>query len=620
MPGRSSSLAVDSPVQGARVRPIRVLPSQLINQIAAGEVVERPASIAKELIENSLDAGCTRLEIDLEQAGIKRLRVRDDGTGIQADQLLLALASHATSKVADLADLEAVQTLGFRGEALASIASVSRLTLTSRVEAAATGYRVTAGTGVEPGIPIPAAHPRGTTVEVRDLFYNTPARRKFLRTEKTELGHIDQVVRRLALARPGLGLALRHNGRTLLDLAPTGADAAAMRERLGVLLGAPFVEHALWLDEQALDLRLHGWVLQPAFSRAQPDQQYFYVNGRMVRDKLVGHAVRQAFSDVLHHSRYPAYLLFLSLPPRLVDVNVHPAKQEVRFREGRQVHDFLFRALTRRLAAGTLGAPGAAFESVPRAGVRQEVSGLEPLNDATYPSEPRRAHLASGVAEAIPQVWPSREVAGPGLADGGGVAQEGELPPLGFALAQLHGIYLLAQSADGLILVDIHAAHERVGYERLKAAWAAGGVVRQPLLLPVTFQVGVREADLLEAHLEVLDASGLGVDRVGPDALRVREVPTLLQGVDLERLLRDLIADLAVQGASARVEDRVNRILATLACHGAVRAGRRLSIPEMNALLRDMERIERADQCNHGRPTWVKVGLAELDRLFSRGR
>jgi DNA mismatch repair protein MutL len=605
-------------VTAARLRPIRVLPGHLVNQIAAGEVVERPASVVKELIENSLDAACTRVEIDLEQGGIKRLRVRDDGVGIPADQLLLALSPHATSKVGELSDLEAVATLGFRGEALPSIASVSRLTLTSRTEGAPTGFEVAVQGDGALGVPSPAVHPRGTTVDVRDLFYNTPARRKFLRTEKTELGHLDQVVRRIALARPELELVLRHNGRTLLRLTSAGNDPAQVRQRLANLVGESFADQALWLDEQAVDLWLHGWVLRPAFSRSQADQQYFYVNGRMVRDKLVTHAVRQAFSDVLHHSRHPAYCLFLTLPPRLVDVNVHPAKHEVRFREGRQVHDFIFRGLSRRLAVGALSQGGPTDGAVLPTG--DPPPGVGARSAGAPPPAPLPGRLAFGVADSVPTYASWLGAPAPRPAAEEAPSDEGEPPPLGFALAQLHGVYLLAQSADGLILVDIHAAHERIGYERLKAAWGAGGVTRQPLLVPVTIQVSPREADLLDAHLGALAQSGLVVDRFGPDTLRIREVPALLQGVDLERLLRDLLSDLAVQGSSERLGDRVNGILATMACHGAVRANRRLGLVEMNALLRDMERIERADQCNHGRPTWVRVSLGELDRLFSRGR
>lgn len=601
-------------------RSIRVLSGHLINQIAAGEVVERPAAVAKELIENSLDAGCTRVEIDVEQGGVKRIRVRDDGAGIHPEQLALALSRHATSKVADLADLEAVETLGFRGEALPSIASVSRLTLTSRAAGESAGMEISVGLEGVPGEPCPASHPRGTTVDVRDLFYNTPARRKFLRTDKTEFGHLEQVVRRIALVRHDLGFLLRHNGRTVLDLPPAGEGGLRVRQRLDVLLGPGFAEQALDIDEQAVDLRLHGWVLRPAFSRSQPDQQFFYVNGRMVRDKLVTHAIRQAFSDVLHHGRHPAYLLYLSTPPRVVDVNVHPAKHEVRFREGRQVHDFIFRSLSRRFASGLLG------ESDLTAGAPSEFAGGLPSQSTggrdfsvagETPSQTGRLSLRVG--ESVRRYGADLRFQQPEPSSAM-ECSEGDVPPLGYALAQLNGVYLLAQGQDSLILVDIHAAHERIGYERLKDAWAKGGVTPQPLLVPVSFQVGPREADLLDTHRESLILAGLVVDRMGPGAVTVREAPALLRDADLERLVRDLLSDLAVHGASERVSEAINAVLSTMACHGAVRANRRLTLPEMDALLRDMERIERADQCNHGRPTWVKMTHAELDRLFSRGR
>jgi DNA mismatch repair protein MutL len=605
-------------------RPIRVLPSHLVNQIAAGEVVERPASVVKELIENSLDAGAARVEIDVEQGGIKRLRVRDDGCGIPAEQLPLALSRHATSKLADLADLESVATLGFRGEALPSIASVSRLTLSSRAEGEPLGQEVAVGADGEPGDPRPCTHPRGTTVDVRDLFYNTPARRKFLRTDKTELGHLELVVRRIALVRPEVGISLRHNGRTLLDLAPAGDDPVRVRKRLDTLLGSGFGEQALWVDEQAVDLGLSGWVLRPAFSRSQPDQQFFYVNGRMVRDKLVTHAVRQAFSDVLHHSRHPAYVLFLTLPHRMVDANVHPAKHEVRFREGRQVHDFIFRALQRRLSSGALG--GAVPDSDPGPASTLDwsagASASRPPVASGWTSRPGTARLPLGIAEppagryAADLNFQRPPTGGEGLAP----ADPAQAPPLGFALAQLNGIYVLAQAADGLIVVDIHAAHERIVYERLKSAAGAGQVTRQPLLVPQTIRTSQREAELLDAHRGLLEGLGLAVDRIGPDLLAVREVPALLRDADLERLVRDLLSDLAVHGESDRLAEEINGVLATMACHGAVRANRHLTIPEMNALLRDMERVERADQCNHGRPTWIRVSHADLDRLFSRGR
>ena len=612
--------------------PIRLLSSHLVNQIAAGEVVERPASVVKELIENSLDAGCGRIEIEVEQGGVKRLRVRDDGCGIPCEQLALALARHATSKVAELADLEAVATLGFRGEALPSIASVSRLTLTSRAalsgadagEGMAWAVTVGADGQIEP--PRPAAHPPGTSVEIRDLFFNVPARRKFLRTEKTEFDHLEQVVRRTALARPDISFQLRHNGRTLLDLAATGNDAGRLIARLDQLVGKNFAEQSLALDETAVELRLHGWVMRPAFSRSQADQQFFYVNGRMVRDKLVSHAVRQAFSDVLHHGRHPAYLLFLELPARLVDVNVHPAKQEVRFREGRQVHDFILRALQRRLSQGALGGPAS---TAGQPGVFQtEAEPCEPL--AVNPPG-LRAPLASlpvnlplGIRETPDRYRADlvfqQPLCGVKSSTSAPVTAETENAPLGYALAQLNGVYLLAQAADGLIIVDIHAAHERIGYERLKTAWKQGRTVSQPLLIPLTVPVSPREADLLADQSEMLARLGLVLEGFGAGAVVVREVPALLRQADMGSLVRDLLADLATHGRSTRLDESLDAVLATMACHSSVRANRRLTLDEMNALLREMERVERIDQCNHGRPTWVRVTHDELDRLFARGR
>ena len=604
----------------ARIQP---LPSHLVNQIAAGEVVERPASVAKELIENSLDAGADRIEVDLEQGGVKLLRVRDNGDGIAPDELALALARHATNKIASLADLEAVATLGFRGEALPSIASVSRLEIASRRRGADRGWRL-AGEGSEP---IPAAHPEGTTVEVRDLFYNTPARRKFLRAEKTELQHIEALVRRIALARPDVGLRLGHNGRPLLQLAPTEGDPARVAQRLRELLGSGFVEHALAVNEGAVGLHLTGWVVAPAFSRSQGDLQFFYVNGRVVRDKLVTHALRQAYQDVLHHSRHPAYLLYLEIPPTQVDVNVHPAKHEVRFREGRQVHDFIFRALHRRLADGAQGLGGPAADLGAPVGPLPEPPQVEaqPPAISPWPGPGRQQAMPLSIREATRghgfSFAAQRPIAGtvpPELSGGGDTPAAGH--PLGFALGQLHGAYILAQAEDGLTIVDMHAAHERIGYERLKLAWDRGEVRRQPLLVPIAVQVSRGEADLAEAQVDLIRDLGLVVDRIGAESLVVREIPAALQGADAEGLLRDLLADLVVHGTSERVREEVNGALATLACHAAVRANRRLTLEEMNALLRDMERTERSDQCNHGRPTWVKLSRQDLDRLFLRGR
>ncbi len=593
---------------------IHLLPSQLVNQIAAGEVVERPASVAKELLENSLDAGAGRVEVDAEQGGVKLLRVRDDGDGIERDELALSLARHATSKLASLEDLERVSSMGFRGEALPSIASVSHLELISRVRGAGQAWRIEADSRE----PAPAAHPEGTTVTVRDLFYNTPARRKFLRAEKTELGHIDTLVKRLAIARMDVGFRLSHNGKELFHVRPA-PDRMSQEKRLAGLLGEGFLEHALYLEQEAGGLRLFGWVARPAFSRTQADMQHFFVNRRMVRDKLVGHAVRQAYQDVLYHGRHPAYVLFLQLDPRLVDVNVHPTKHEVRFREGRMVHDFLFRTLHRVLAETRPG--GMDDGSVPL---------LTPVTEAATEAEssaPRQTAMPLRVAER-PQAYRAgfsmqRPAAGSAIPlsdDSAAAAAAADVPPLGFALAQLHCIYILAQAVDGMVLVDMHAAHERITYERFKTRLEGEGIRRQPLLLPVRVAVSSREADLADEQRETFLRLGVEVDRLGAETLLVRAIPAMLQGADAERLLRDVLSDLVVLGSAERIRHEVDTVLATMACHGSVRANRRLGIDEMNALLRDMERTQRADQCNHGRPTWVKLSMGELDKLFLRGR
>jgi len=630
---------------------IRPLPPLLINQIAAGEVIERPASVVKELLENSLDAGAAEITIDLEQAGIKRIHLRDDGCGIGRDELRLAVSRHATSKITTLDDLEGVTSLGFRGEALPSIASVARLELTTRQVGEAHGWRLGAdGTDVD-AEPEPSAHPVGTSVDVRDLFHQVPARRKFLRTERTELGHIEQLLRRLALARAEVGLRVRHNGRELLELRrPAGTDPSPSqmrRARVQALLGAVFMEHALEIDERAVGLELSGWVARPAFSRSQADFQFFFVNGRMVRDKLVAHAVRQAFQDVLHHGRQPAYVLYLQLDPRQVDVNVHPAKQEVRFREGRQVHDFLFRSLHRRLAEGAQpqrpdqGASPTQHQTPIHAPLPPSPTGAgegaAPRRDDS--SEPRAAPRQSPLplrigdgrgayAAALDWQRPPEEPQCRALPDDDRAAEaqagtapaDAAVPPLGYAIGQLNGIYILAQAADGLIVVDMHAAHERVGYERLKASWSEGAVRQQPLLVPVAVSVSQSEADLAEARRDLLTSLGISVDRGGPERLIVRAIPAILGHADPGQLLRDLLADVAAEGASGRVRDEAHKVLSSMACHGAVRANRRLTLPEMNALLRAMERTERADQCNHGRPTWVKLSHQALDQLFWRGR
>ncbi len=599
---------------------IQPLPPQLVNQIAAGEVIERPASVVKELVENSLDAGAGRVEVEIEQGGVKLIRVRDDGGGIHRDDLALALARHATSKIGDLGDLERVSSMGFRGEALPSIASVARLLLTSREAGAEMAYRVQGdGTDrVEP--PAPVAHPQGTTVEVRDLFFNTPARRKFVRTEKTEAGHVEQLLRRLALSRFDVAFRLAGNGRESLDL-PAAPDERARLRRVARLLGPAFAEQAFTLDEARAGLRLHGWVARPTFSRSQGDMQHFYVNGRTVRDRLVAHAIRQAFQDVLYHGRHPAYLLYLELDPALVDVNVHPTKQEVRFREGRFVHDFIFRTLNGALSASRAG------ERVDTATGEVLAPRPAPSGGGAHPAgrfSARQGALdigvgetAAGYAASFEMQRPAERVRGAGDEVSGA---EGGGPPLGFALAQLQGVYILAENDRGLVLVDMHAAHERITYERLKGFLDGDRIASQPLLVPVPVAVSQREADLAEEQAAILGDLGMEIDRIGIDTLAVRAIPVLLQGADPERLLRDLLADLVVHGSSDRIRREINGVLATMACHASVRANRRLGREEMNALLRSMESTLRSDQCNHGRPTWVQLSMQELDRLFMRGQ
>ena len=591
---------------------IRPLSPELINQIAAGEVIERPASVVKELAENSLDASAHRIEIEVEQGGMRLIRVRDDGAGIAASELPLALAPHATSKIASFEDLQRVASMGFRGEALASIASVSRLGITSHREGDAQGAHIDAeGTRS----PRPAAHPVGTTIEVRDLFHAVPARRKFLRSERTEFGHIDELVRSLALARPDVEFRLSHNGRPVRLLKPA-QDEAGKLTRAGELLGEVFAGNCLRIEHAVAGLSLRGWIGLPTASRAQADQQYFHVNGRLVRDRSVAHAVRQAYEDVLYHGRHPAFVLFLELDPAAVDVNVHPAKREVRFREARLVHDFLFHALHDAIATTRAGAgemvsgtisggtapprPEAPGETVPDTISRQFGLGVR---DA--PSDPYAALLGArdaGMSTVDPE---------PG-ADGA--------PPLGYALAQLAGIYILAENAHGLVLVDMHAAHERVTYERLKSAREAHQVRSQHLLVPEAVAVSEREAAAAEEHAGRLQEYGLEIDRSGPRQVTVRRIPALLDGADAAQLVRDVLAELAEHGDSRRLDELQNEMLSTMACHGSVRAHRRLGIPEMNALLREMESTERSGQCNHGRPTWTQLSIGELDKLFLRGR
>jgi DNA mismatch repair protein MutL len=614
---------------------IHLLSQRLCNQIAAGEVVERPASVVKELLENSLDAGADRIEIDLEQGGVKLMRIRDNGGGIEKDDLPLALSRHATSKISSLQDLEAIASLGFRGEALASISSVSRLTLISRTASADAAWQVEAEGRDMAAQLTPAAHPPGTCVEVRDLFFNTPARRKFLRSEQTEFQRIEDMVKRLALSRFNVGFRLSHNQRVVQRF-EKASTAAERQRRVAQVLGSAFIDGALHVDFEAGGLRLGGWVSLPTFSRSQQDQQYFFVNGRVIRDKLVAHAIKQAYRDVLFEGRHPAFVLYLELDPALVDVNVHPTKHEVRFRDSRLVHDFLFGTLHRALAAVRPAAAALPHELAADGSTPAE-PGARPLADAG--SQARLALFAgrpvsqgSDAAVSAAQIgaqWaayadfrqqPANVASGVNEPGAAPATDDANGPPLGYAIAQLHGIYILAQNALGLIVVDMHAAHERLTYEHMKAAADSEGIRMQPLLVPHAIAVSEAEADLAEQLQQQLASLGLVVERLGPETLGVRQIPAILQRSNVEQLLRDVLADLREHGSSDRLLAARDEILATMACHGAVRANRQLSLPEMNALLRDMERTERSGQCNHGRPTWRLVTLQELDRLFMRGQ
>ncbi len=581
-------------------RAIRPLPDQLISQIAAGEVIERPSAVVKELLENALDAGATQITVRLEQGGVKRIAITDNGRGIPAAQMPLALARHATSKIASLTDLENVMTLGFRGEALASIASVAQLTLTSRSSDEPHAWQIS-GNADSPVTPASGA--QGTLIDVQDLYYNTPARRKFLKTEQTEYGHCAEVVRRIALARPDVSFTVTHNGKTNEHWKETADD-----KRSAHILGDEFSNARLALQEAAGPLNLYGFVGLPTAARARADAQYFYVNGRFVRDKLLTHAVRSAYQDVLHGDRFPSYVLRLDLDPSLVDVNVHPSKIEVRFRDSRAVHQFVFHAVSRALAQTSATSHGASPAPMPAP------SGAMP-----WMRMPQQASL--GVAQDTASYgalftetnWqPAPAAAMPTAAE--------EEFPLGFALAQLHGVFILAQNRAGLVLVDMHAAHERILYEQFKQALDADAVQLQPLLIPVTFHADAVEVGTVEENQIVLSVLGFDMAVLSPTTLALRAIPALLKNSDAQSLARDVLRDVREYGGSRVLLERRNEMLGTLACHTAVRANRILSIPEMNALLRQMEATERADQCNHGRPTWVQLGLSDLDKLFLRGQ
>lgn len=731
---------------------IEKLSPLLANQIAAGEVIERPAAVVKELVENSLDAGATKIELDIEQGGMRLIRIRDNGSGISKDDLGLALSRHATSKIKHLTDLEKIMSLGFRGEALASVSSVSRLTLTS-AEANVSGYQVVTEGTDQISDPEPAAHPQGTTIEVRDLFFNTPARKKFLRTEKTEFEHIDELVKRIALSVFNVNFTLKHNQK-LIRQYRTATTSLECEQRVSSLCGSTFIENALRIESEIAGLKLSGWAALPTFSRAQADLQYFYVNGRIVRDKLVNHAVRQAYQDVMYGNRHPAFVLFLEIPPDQVDVNVHPTKHEVRFRESRLVHDFVTRTIKDILAHSHLDDQTCAptkvhfdenkveqlqssiatpvsisnwtnisdsFSESVTTSITANNKNIDSTNDratsninttsnkmsdsmsslkmesqnnimpkqfavykANHSKKPaqvqeqialyQQLHLASNEVNASSassdethlhasheshfrahsdksQLHASQESHSCVLFDKSHLhasshgtyfhepsrqsplstshvssstpppmKQVEGIPMLGFALAQLQNIYILAENAEGLVLVDMHAAHERVLYEKLKSHYTEQRIISQPLLIPVTIPVSEKEANVIEENIEQFKSVGLVINRMSQESIVIREVPDILRDANVEQLLRDIAADLIVTENSSRIDEEINRWLGTMACHAAVRAQRKLTVPEMNALLRSMENTEHSGQCNHGRPTWLKLSMAELDKLFLRGR
>jgi DNA mismatch repair protein MutL len=621
---------------------IERLSPRLANQIAAGEVVERPASVIKEVLENSLDAGSTRIEIDIEEGGIKLMRVRDNGAGIDKDDLPLSLARHATSKIKLLDDLEAVSTLGFRGEALASISSVSRLLLTSNATASHSGWVVkTEGRDMTTDVS-PSPHPQGTTVEVRDLFFNTPARRKFLRTEKTEFTRIDDVVKQLALAHFDVSFELRHNQRAIRSFRASHSESDRER-RIAQICGPAFMDSALAINIERHGFRLWGWVALPTFSRSQADLQHFYVNGRAIKDRLVSHAVKKAYSDVLFHGRHPAFVLFIEVDPATVDVNVHPTKHEVRFRDHRSVHDFIFSSLHHALADVR---PERQVNVEPAANILNRIhaaSGLEhsPTQQSAMPlslegvnssaevsrqeSNAGNNFASSKAFNTQPQIREAMQFYQTAATGALGNQRAGhrdnvEIPPLGFAVAQLKGIYILAESAEGLIMVDMHAAHERVTYERMKIEFAENAIQPQPLLVPLTIAMSEKEVTSAELHFDIFTQLGFIVESAGPESLLVRQIPVALQKANVEQLVRDVLSDVIEYGSSDRIQLHINELLSTMACHGSVRANRKLTLPEMNALLRDMEITERSGQCNHGRPTFMQFSLNEIDKWFMRGQ
>ena len=625
--------------QNQKPNRIHALDARLVNQIAAGEIIERPASMLKELIENALDAGATSIDIEIENAGVKRLKITDNGHGILKHDLAMALSRHATSKIENLTDLEQIATLGFRGEALPSIASVTRMTIKSREQNADQAWMVSSDGNNVTSEAEPVAHPVGTTIETRDLFYNTPARRKFLRADNTEFKHLDQVVRRMALSRFDVAFKLQHNGKVVLHLPSVPSDDS---RRLKMVCGDNVPDNSLYFDEQRDGMRLSGWAGLPSFSRSQADMQYFFLNGRLVRDKTIIHAVRLGYQDVLFHGRHPVYVLYLEMDPAGVDVNVHPTKHEVRFRDSRSVHGFIFRSLQRHVGAsaaesGSLQVDAEQGAAAPRPinpnatvqpgmsqivqqnpiryqetervtpqQVREQISGYQQIADAAFRPQPS-SYAFENTSSNVETINNSSQ-------------ESDEIPPMGYALAQLKGIYILAENTEGLVLVDMHAAHERITYERLKNAMDTSQVQQQPLLVPVTIAVSETEIMAWQQDRELFAKLGLEVEQLDEQVLIIRSVPDLLANADVSQLVRDVLSDLVANEHSNRIEETIHEILSSMACHGSVRANRLLSVAEMNALLRDMETTERSGQCNHGRPTWVQMSINQLDGWFKRGQ
>ncbi|MBP7370637.1 MAG: DNA mismatch repair endonuclease MutL [Arenimonas sp.] len=588
---------------------IKRLPDVLINQIAAGEVVERPFSVVKELVENALDAGSSKVEIELEEGGVRLIRIRDNGSGIAAEDLSLAIQRHATSKIASLDDLEQVLTLGFRGEALPSIASVSRFSIRSKTKNQSHGAMISIEGGTV-GVVTPDSHPVGCSIEVRDLFYNVPARRKFLKTERTELAHIEDWLRSLALAKPEVEIRIRHNGKEIKQYKPILALQDQM-SRVAQVLGSEFVAQCIEVNENHHEMQLTGWIGLPHVARSSADQQFFFVNGRAIRDKTVAHAVKQAYADVLFHGRYPAFVLFLTIDPRRVDVNVHPAKHEVRFRDGRTVHDFIYRSLHQLMSETRAGAAESSVQHLytnPTIDVNLHRPNPFTQTSMSLPIQEQFAHYRTLYSEGLSAQSISEQ------------SKSDEIPPLGFALAQLHGIFILAENTVGLVLVDMHAAHERITYEQLKAAQSHDGIKTQPLLVPVSVALSESEAYASEQLNNQLLALGFDTIRTGPQSVSVRAVPSLLADVDAKQLFLDVLSEFREFGVSKKLQETQNNLLSTMACHSSVRANRKLTLTEMNALLRAMEQTERSAQCNHGRPTWIQLSKSELDKLFMRGR